>query len=815
MKVVIVGGVAGGASAAARLRRLDEEAQIILFERGPYISYANCGLPYYIGGTIKERNRLLVQTADNMRARFKIDVRLESEVLEILRDQKQVRVHKDGSTYLESYDKLILSPGAEPVVPKISGLGDVKDRVFTLRTLPDTDKIVDYLNQNKPQRAVVVGAGFIGLEMAENLKIRGLDVSLVEMTPQVMDALDPEMAAFIHQELRQQGIKLYLGEMVDGLTAGPKVKVHLASQKELDADLVILAIGVRPEVKLARDAGLEIGTRGGIITNPSLQTTDPDIYAVGDAIEVKNPLHEEQVIVPLAGPANKQGRIAADHIQGRDVEYRGSMGTAIVKVFDLAAGSVGSNEKSLKARNVPYHSCIVHPLSHAGYYPGGSLLSIKLLFDPQGKILGGQVVGAGGVDKRIDVLATAMHFGGTVWDLTKLEHAYAPPFSSAKDPVNMAGFVAGNILSADVATINWDQIQDLDPEQSFILDVREPEEYEAGHIPGSTLVPLNSLREHLDELPRDKEIIVYCRVGLRAYLGARILMQHGFEKVKNLSGGYITYSTIMSDLASKLPPPPAGTIAHNEPGTASKLEEGQVPESIVVLDACGLQCPGPIRLVFEKMKELSAGDYLEVHATDPGFIIDLESWSQRTGNQLLATGKENGKFVATLRKGSQEPALEKGHDKTLIVFSSELDRAIASLVIATGAASMRRKVTMFFTFWGLNVLRKPEKVAVQKQGLERAFGWMMPRGSKKLGLSKMNMLGIGPRLIRKVMAKKNVDSLEALLGQAKLMGVRLVACQMSMDVMGIKPEELIDGVEIGGVATYLAAAETSDTNLFI
>jgi peroxiredoxin family protein/rhodanese-related sulfurtransferase/TusA-related sulfurtransferase len=630
-----------------------------------------------------------------------------------------------------------------------------------------------------------------------------------------MDALDPEMAAFIHQELRQQGIKLYLGEMVDGLTAGPKVKVHLASQKELDADLVILAIGVRPEVKLARDAGLEIGTRGGIITNPSLQTTDPDIYAVGDAIEVKNPLHEEQVIVPLAGPANKQGRIAADHIQGRDVEYRGSMGTAIVKVFDLAAGSVGSNEKSLKARNVPYHSCIVHPLSHAGYYPGGSLLSIKLLFDPQGKILGGQVVGAGGVDKRIDVLATAMHFGGTVWDLTKLEHAYAPPFSSAKDPVNMAGFVAGNILSADVATINWDQIQDLDPEQSFILDVREPEEYEAGHIPGSTLVPLNSLREHLDELPRDKEIIVYCRVGLRAYLGARILMQHGFEKVKNLSGGYITYSTIMSDLASKLPPPPAGTIAHNEPGTASKLEEGQVPESIVVLDACGLQCPGPIRLVFEKMKELSAGDYLEVHATDPGFIIDLESWSQRTGNQLLATGKENGKFVATLRKGSQEPALEKGHDKTLIVFSSELDRAIASLVIATGAASMRRKVTMFFTFWGLNVLRKPEKVAVQKQGLERAFGWMMPRGSKKLGLSKMNMLGIGPRLIRKVMAKKNVDSLEALLGQAKLMGVRLVACQMSMDVMGIKPEELIDGVEIGGVATYLAAAETSDTNLFI
>ena len=815
MKVVIVGGVAGGASAAARLRRLDEEAQIILFERGPYISYANCGLPYYIGGTIKERNRLLVQTADNMRARFKIDVRLESEVLEILRDQKQVRVHKDGSTYLESYDKLILSPGAEPVVPKISGLGDVKDRVFTLRTLPDTDKIVDYLNQNKPQRAVVVGAGFIGLEMAENLKIRGLDVSLVEMAPQVMDALDPEMAALIHQELRQQGIKLYLGEMVDGLTAGPKVKVHLASQKELDADLVILAIGVRPEVKLARDAGLEIGTRGGIITNPSLQTTDPDIYAVGDAIEVKNPLHEEQVIVPLAGPANKQGRIAADHIQGRDVEYRGSMGTAIVKVFDLAAGSVGSNEKSLKARNVPYHSCIVHPLSHAGYYPGGSLLSIKLLFDPQGKILGGQVVGAGGVDKRIDVLATAMHFGGTVWDLTKLEHAYAPPFSSAKDPVNMAGFVAGNILSADVATINWDQIQDLDPEQSFILDVREPEEYEAGHIPGSTLVPLNSLREHLDELPRDKEIIVYCRVGLRAYLGARILMQHGFEKVKNLSGGYITYSTIMSDLASKLPPPPAGTIAHNEPGTASKLEEGQVPESKVVLDACGLQCPGPIRLVFEKMKELSAGDYLEVHATDPGFIIDLESWSMRTGNQLLSTGKENGKFVATLRKGSQEPALEKGHDKTLIVFSSELDRAIASLVIATGAASMGRKVTMFFTFWGLNVLRKPEKVAVQKQGLERAFGWMMPRGSKKLGLSKMNMLGIGPKLIRKVMSQKNVDSLEALLGQAKLMGVRLVACQMSMDVMGIKPEELIDGVEIGGVATYLAAAETSDTNLFI
>lgn len=581
MKVLIVGGVAGGASAAARLRRLDEKAQIILFERGPYISYANCGLPYYIGGTIQERNRLLVQTADAMRARFKIDVRLESEVLEIQREQKQVQVKnlQDGSTYFESYDKLILSPGAEPVVPKIQGLEEVRSRVFTLRTLPDTDAIAQFIEQNAPKRAAVIGAGFIGLEMAENLKRRGLDVSMVEMRPQVLDTLDPEMAAILHQELRQQGIKLYLGETVDRLSNGGQVKIHLATNKELDADLVILSLGVMPEVKLARDAGLEIGNRGGIVTRPSLQTTDPDIYAVGDAIEVKNPLHEEQVIVPLAGPANKQGRIAADNIAGRNSKYTGSMGTAIVKVFDLTAGSVGSNEKSLKTRGVPYHSCIVHPLSHAGYYPGGSLLSIKLLFDPQGKILGAQAVGKEGVDKRIDVIATAMHFGGTVWDLTKIEHAYAPPFSSAKDPVNMAGFVASNILSEDVDTIGWDQIQNLDPKHHFILDVREPEEYEAGHIEGSTLIPLNTLRDHLGELPRDKEIIIYCRVGLRAYLGARILMPHGFEKVKNLSGGYITYSTIMADLASKLPDPPAGTIAHNEPGTASKLEEGQVPKN--------------------------------------------------------------------------------------------------------------------------------------------------------------------------------------------------------------------------------------------
>lgn len=579
MKVLIVGGVAGGASAAARLRRLNEDAQIIIFEQSPYISYANCGLPYYIGGIITKRNRLLVQTAENFRERFKIDVRLNSEVVQILRKEKQVLVREqDGSTYYESYDKLILSPGAEPVIPKIPGLEEVRERVFTLRNVPDTDAIVQYIQTKNPNKAVVVGAGFIGLELAENLKVRGLDVALVEMRPQVMDPLDPEMAAFLHHELRQNGVQLYLGEKVTGFVPGKPVKVQLASGKELDADFIALALGVRPRIQLAQEAGLEIGKRGGIVTNSNLQTSDPDIYAVGDAIEVTNPISGEQVIVPLAGPANKQGRIAADHICGRNSEYRGSMGNNIIKLFDLAAASVGSNEKSLKAQGTPYHSAIVHPLSHAGYYPGGKQLAIKLLFSPAGKVLGGQVVGKIGVDKRIDLIATVMHFGGTVWDLAQLEHAYAPPFSSAKDPVNIAGFVAENVLAGDVELITWEEANSI-AKESVILDVREPKEYEAGHIPGSILIPLNSLRDRLGELPRDKQIIVYCRVGHRAYVAAKILKQHGFQKVKSLSGGYITYSTVMADLQHQSPPPPAGTIGPNEPGTASKLEEGQVPEN--------------------------------------------------------------------------------------------------------------------------------------------------------------------------------------------------------------------------------------------
>lgn len=572
MKILIVGGVAGGASTAARLRRLSEEVQIILFERGPYISYANCGLPYYIGGKIKERNRLLVQTAKAFNDRFRIDVRTDSEVIEIDKTNKRIKVKNGSEIYWENYDKLVLAPGAEPIKPKLPGLEKVEDILFSLRTVPDTDKIMKFLEEKKPQKATVIGAGFIGLEMAENLRLRGLDVTLVEMQAQVMTNLDPDMAAFIHHELRKNGIELALSQRVEGFAEN---KVLLADKSYLNTDLIIMCIGVRPETTLAQEAGLAIGQSGGISVTENLVTNDPDIYALGDAIEVLNPILNEKEIIPLAGPANKQGRIVANHILGLASSYKGSFGTSIVKIFDLVAGSVGCNEKMLKAKAIPYKTCTIHPLSHAGYYPGGTRLSLKILFTSEGKILGAQAVGTIGVDKRIDIIASCLHFGGTIYDLTQIEQAYAPPFSSAKDPVNMVGFVAENILNGKCQGITWEEFESLKKEDIFLLDVREIKEHEAGHIEGSTLIPLNSLRDRLDEIPRDKKLVIYCQVGLRGYLATRILAQNGFKNIHNLTGGFTSYNAIMADLASRIPRPATPTIASNEPAIASKLEEGQ------------------------------------------------------------------------------------------------------------------------------------------------------------------------------------------------------------------------------------------------
>lgn len=545
-KVVIVGGVAGGASAAARLRRLDEDMEIILFERGEHISYANCGLPYYIGGVIEDREDLLVQTPEGMKQRFNIDIRVNSEVLDIDVEKKQVQV-KDrvtGESYFESYDKLILSPGAEPLRPSIPGIEG--KNIFTLRNVKDTFDIEDYIISGQCKDAVVVGGGFIGLEMAENLCHRGLKVTIVEMADQIMAPLDYEMAAILHEYLKTKDIKLVLKDGVKAFAKeGEKTLVELQSGKKLETDLVILAIGVRPEITLAKKAGLEIGETRGIKVNKHLQTSNPHIYAVGDAIEIVDFINGSPALIPLAGPANKQGRIAANHICGIEDTYKATQGTSIVKLFDITAAVTGNNEKTLQKFNIPYQCVHVHSPSHATYYPGATEMVIKLLFSPEdGQLLGAQIVGYKGVDKRIDVLATAIRGKMTVYDLQELELAYAPPYSSAKDPVNMAGYVASNTLMGHNPIIQWYHVQELDRENTLILDTRTSEEYSMGAIPGSINIPVDELRENLDKIEdyKDKDVVLYCRSGQRSYIATRILMQKGFNKVRNLSGGYLTWS---------------------------------------------------------------------------------------------------------------------------------------------------------------------------------------------------------------------------------------------------------------------------------
>jgi len=554
-KVVIVGGVAGGASTAARLRRIDERAEIILFEKGQYISFANCGLPYYIGGTIKERKKLLVQTAEAMEARFNIDVRELSEVKRIDRQRKVVEVKnlKDGRNYEENYDVLVLSPGAVPVKPPIPGVDS--RNIFTLRDIPDTDSIKEFLNEKKPKNAVIAGGGFIGLEMAESLHSAGLKVDIVVAHEQVMSQLDYSMAAIVHNHIRSKGCGLHIKDGVKAFEPeGDKTVAVLQSGKRIPADMIILSKGVRPNNSLAKEAGLEIGVTGGIKVNEYLQTSDPNIYALGDAIEVTDYVSGKPALIALAGPANKQGRIVANNIAGRRESYKGTQGTAIAKVFDIVAASTGVNEKALKKLGKElgkdYITTTTHSASHAGYYPGGKLMAVKIIYTPEGRVLGAQIVGSDGVDKRIDYIAIAIRHRMTVHDMQEFELAYAPPFSSAKDPVNMAGYVGSNVLNGDVKTAYWYEAMNADISRTFLLDVREPSEYQKGHIPNAVNIPLDQIRSRLKEIPRDKEIIVNCQVGLRSYIGARIMMQNGFDNVRNLSGGYKTYSEVEADMKS-------------------------------------------------------------------------------------------------------------------------------------------------------------------------------------------------------------------------------------------------------------------------
>lgn len=835
-KIVIIGGVAGGAGAAARLRRLNKDAEIILLERGKYISYANCGLPYYVGDVIQSQDALFLETPEAMKSKFMVDVRVENEVIKINREEKTVLVKRlnSGEEYVEAYDKLIISTGSSPLRPPIEGIDN--ERVKTLWTVPDTLEIKKIIEDKNIKEVVVIGGGFIGLEMAENLHKAGLKVHIVEGSDQVMAPIDFEMAQLLHENILQNEIDLRLSSSVSGFKDKEnKVSVELATGESIDADFVILSIGVRANSQIAKEAGLEINQRGGIVVDDYLMTSDENIYAVGDVIEVNDFVMGGKTMIALAGPANKQARIVANNIFGNKEKYEASMGTSVAQVFDLNVASTGANEKSLIRSGLiedkDYKKIYVTQNSHAGYYPGATPLTIKVLFSNDGnKIYGAQIVGMEGVDKRIDTIATTMRLNGSIFDLKKLELAYAPPFSSAKDPVNMVGFTASNVLDGMVQFSSWDIKNNH--KDAILLDVREVAELMAFEIPNSVNIPLGQLRDRLDELDKNREIITFCAIGVRSYNAARILMQNGFTNVKLYPAGTRFYQATHYKDFQTIESSPKDMIVNNEiinnkdqliDGNKEDMETREA--KTVKLNCMGMQCPGPLMQVFEAINEIEDGDILEVKASDPGFVKDIKAWTSRTGNTLLDAGKEGNNYVATVKKGSgqvEAKATESNIEpkitadgKTMVVFSGDFDKVLASFIIANGAAAMGRPVTMFFTFWGLSALRKENSPKVKKGFMEKMFGVMLPKGTKKLGLSKMNMAGMGTAMMKKIMKDKNVNSLEDLIKSAMKNGVKIQACTMSMDVMGITKEELIDDIEYVGVGSYLGDAEQSNVNLFI
>jgi NADPH-dependent 2,4-dienoyl-CoA reductase/sulfur reductase-like enzyme/peroxiredoxin family protein/rhodanese-related sulfurtransferase/TusA-related sulfurtransferase len=831
MKIVVVGGVAAGMSAAARARRLDEFAEIVVLERGHHVSFANCGLPYHIGEVITDRSRLLVQTPASLREQLDIDVRVGVEALSIDRVAKSVRARDvdSGVEYDEPYDKLILTPGAEPVRPQLPGID--LPAIQVLRRIGDMDVIKASIDgaggkdrKGGVKHAVVIGAGYIGLEMAENLHERGVSVEVVEMADQIMPPLDRELTTTVENYLRAHDIALHLRTAAAAFAERPdgRVRVELKDNTFIDTDLVIMAAGVRPNTVLAVAAGLELGPRGGIKVDRHMQTSDPDIYAAGDAVEVEHTVLPGSWLIPLAGPANRQGRVAAENICGRDTVFESTQGTSIVKVFDMVAGGTGASEKQLVAAGVPFDAVQTHPHGHAGYYPGTAMMHVKVLFAPDtGRILGAQIAGFDGVDKRLDVLATALRAGMTVYDLETLELSYAPPFGSAKDPVNMIGFVASNTLRGDLAL--WhasDYPQATDGAR--IIDVRGPDEFSLWHLPGAENVPLESLRRQQADWDRTTPIRLYCAVGFRSYLAYRVLVQRGFTDVKTLSGGMATFRAY-HDVAPSEIDAPVPVISYAEasvPSGAPAVATGV----LVDLDCTGLACPGPIMKLQDAVKALAPGDEILVHVSDSGFRLDAPAWAARNGHTILSLTPEGPGYAARIRKGAPAGAVKAAMSgpaslmkdkKSFVVFSGELDKVLAAFIMANGAVAMGDEVSMFFTFWGLNALRRENPPARERSGMDRMFGAMMPSGAERLKLSTLHMLGGGTMLLKKVMKNHKVPSLPELIASAQAGGVRLVGCTMTMDLLGIAPEDLIDGVELGGVATFLGEANESNGAFFI
>ena len=791
MRTVIIGGGACGASAAARIRRLDESAEIIVLEKTGEISIANCGLPYYTSGVINDREKMLVSSPEKFREWFNINVKLNTEVININPDEKFVET-ADGEKI--NYNKLVLAQGAKPFVPPIEGIPE--EKVFTVRTLFDADNIKSYIKEKGVRKAIVIGGGFIGVEMAENLNEMGLETTLIEQQNQIIAPADYEIAAFLHNEMRDRGVELVLS---DGVKKFNDNKVILNSSREIEFDIIIMAIGVRPEITLAKNAGLE--TARGIIVNENLQTSNPDIYAGGDGVEIKDFVTGENTLIPLAGPANRQGRIIADNICGIESAYKNSQGTSVLKVFDLTAASVGNNEMQLKSKNIPYWKTFVFSKDHAGYYPGAVEVLYKLLFSPDGKILGAQGVGLDGVEKRIDVISSIMRNGGKIQELLDSDLCYPPPYSSAKDAVNILGMNADNILRGLLKPAYFEDL-----ENSYLIDVRQREIFEISTIEGAVNIPIAQLRNRINEVPRDKKVILFCNTGYTSYNASRILIQNGFNNVYSLCGGISLYKELVKDKKGILTMP-------QRVATHAAVSNSA---DVIKVDASGLQCPGPIMKVASKIAELNEGSIIEVTSTDRGFKSDIGAWCKTTGNSLLDLKTEKKVITALIQKGGKPAVIENssGNGQTIVVFSNDLDKALAALIIANGAKAAGKDVTLFFTFWGLNILRKPQ-IRVKKGIIDKMFGLMMPEGAEKLTLSKMNMLGAGSLMMKWVMKQKNVSTLNELLTQAREAGIKFIACNMSMDVMGIKPEELIDGVEIGGVAKYIEESSYSNSNLFI
>ena len=808
-KVLIVGGVAGGASTAARLRRLDENLEIVIFEKGGYVSFANCGLPYHIGGVIQNRESLLIQTPESLKARFNLDVRVNSEVVGVNEKDKKVKVKtKNGEEYEENFDFLVLAPGAKSILPVVKGIENKK--IFTLRNINDMDKVKAEIKNHNVKKVTVVGGGYVGIETAENLKHLGIDTTLIEAVPHILASFDSEISNILEYELINNGINLLTSEkVIEFQEDKDEVIIKLESGKSVAADMVILSIGVNPDTKFLQNSGINLGERGHILVNEKLETNIDGIYALGDSIIVKNYITNQDVAIPLAGPANRQGRIVAGNIVGRNEKYKGSLGTAIIKIFELTGASTGLNERSLKQLNIPYEKVYLHPNNHATYYPGATAISIKALYNKENRqILGAQAVGISGVDKFIDVIAISIKFKATIDDLTELELAYAPPFLSAKSPANMLGFIGQNIEDNLLEQVFMKDLENYNEKETIILDVREKLELISGKLNDSINIPLSELRKRYTELPKDKEIWTYCAVGLRGYIASRFLTQKGY-KVKNLASGIKIEEKELIKTQEE-------TFSNKENSDYNVDKEDEY------LDLSGLSCPGPLVKIKEKIDKLQGSEKLKVKVSDPGFYNDIQAWSKVTKNSLLSLDKKDGLTYATLQKGQaskvvvkeqENVIIEDNSNMTMVVFSGDLDKAIAAFIIANGALTMGKKVTMFFTFWGLSILKK--KNLAKKSFIEKMFAMMLPKNSQDLPVSKMNFFGIGAKMIRSVMKKKNIMSLEELIKKAIDSGVNITACTMSMDVMGISKEELIDGINYGGVGQYLGEAEKSNNNLFI